>query len=566
MTYLSHTPECIRVTASDALGHSADTDVPRSAFKTPDAKEINVAVFRKPEWAQELNVEVASFAAASGDRCSGTVLERRLSLAPISVTPGKVSEHEVKLQARDDDGDGHVLKTPDVLGTDCMDLRKEIHSGAAEVCNGTEDFDCDGLKGCEDSDCLDAACDDNNPCTVNDVCTRGGGSVPRCQGTPKQCAPPNLMCYYTTDSTCDPETGNCIHIQRPVSTVCNDNNPCTLDDECGRDGACGGTSEVSCNNSPGQCYESAGTCRVADGQCDYPFKASTASCDDSSACTTNDTCNGSGDCGGQPLAPCQPSTVCHKSERLGCPASADCTESVDAAKVNTPCDVPPRSGVCRPDGACSKFPYIPSNFDPDDIAAATGTGPGTDLHITCGTPANPIICDTGIPGCSPPPGCSFPTELDVRIITQGGVDTLLLPVRHFIMDPGTAVKLRGTRPLIIAVYGNATIHGALLADADMEVPGAGGNRAACVPSQNGKDGQFGSGEGSGGGGGGFGSAGGLGGKNASDAQSGGGATLSSTLVPLVGGCQGGRGGGNASGGLGGGGGGALQLSVAGTLQ
>jgi hypothetical protein len=307
---------------------------------------------------------------------------------------------------------------------------------------------------------------------------------------------------------------------------------------------------------------------VANGECDYPFKASTAACNDADACTTNDTCNGSGGCTGAPLAPCtQPSDVCRKSERTGCPTSAACTESVDPAKVNTPCDIPPGSGVCRlGDGACSRFPYVPSNFDPD-LIAATGTGPGTDLHITCGTLANPIVCDTSIPGCLPPAGCTHPPLTDVRIINQGGVEILILPVRNFIMDPGTAVKIRGSRPLLLAVYGNATVHGALLADADMEVAGAGGNRAACEPSQKGGDGPFTGGEGGGGGGGGFGTVGGAGGNNfegISGGRSGG--TLSSTLAPLVGGCQGGQGGGNGSGGLGGAGGGALQLSVAGTLR
>src|SRR5437868_5124354 len=70
--YLSYTPACVRVTASDDQGHSAETDIPRGAFKNPEAKELNVAVYRKAGWAQELNVEVASFTASSGDRCSGT--------------------------------------------------------------------------------------------------------------------------------------------------------------------------------------------------------------------------------------------------------------------------------------------------------------------------------------------------------------------------------------------------------------------------------------------------------------------------------------------------------------
>jgi hypothetical protein len=563
VTFLSHTPECIRVTASDAQGHSAGTDVPRSAFKNPEAREINVAVFRKPEWAQELTLEVSSFEASSGEGCSGKVLERHLSSEPIAVSPGAVARHEVSLQARDDDGDGHVLKTADVAGTDCIDSRREIHPGAPEVCSGTEDFDCDGLSACADSDCLNTACDDQNPCTENDVCTAGSGSTPRCQGTPKRCEPPNLTCY-TTESSCDPVTGSCVHTQQPPDTACNDNNFCTANDQCGLDAACRGASTVQCNSPPSQCHESAGTCSVAEGACIYPFKGPTAACNDSNVCTTNDTCNGSGGCVGVGLPPCIPSTVCHKSERLGCPTSAACTESVDASKVNTACTSPARSGVCRlPDGACSSFPYVPSNFDPDAIPVPT-----QDLHITCGSLANPVVCDTsGSTSCTPPAGCSLPSLSGVQLINQGGVETLLVPVRNLTLDPGTALKLKGSRPVILAVYGSATLSGMLLADADMEVPGAGGNRAACAPSQKGGDGQFSSGEGSGGGGGGFGSAGGAGGANQSDQRSNGGATLSSTLAPLVGGCQGGRGGGNGqAGGAGGAGGGAVQLSVAGTLR
>lgn len=561
--YLSHTPACIRVAAADAQGNRAETDIPRSAFKNLEARELNVAVFRKPEWAQELTLEVISYDGSAGERCSGQVLEQHRSPEPLAVLPKRLARFDVMLEARDDDEDGYVLKAGGVAGTDCDDSRRDRNPGAAELCTGTVDLDCDGLTACADSDCRDKACDDQNPCTENDTCAASSGSAPRCQGTPKRCEPPNLTCY-TSESTCDPVTGACVHTQRPPDQACNDGNACTANDRCGVDAACAGTPSVQCNTPPSQCHESAGTCSAATGTCTYALKAAATACDDANACTTNDTCNGAGGCAGVDLPACTPSTVCHKSVRTGCPTSAACTESVDSAKVNTSCTVGAKSGVCRlPDGACSSFPYIPSNFDPDSIPA---TDTQMDLHIPCGSPTEPVVFDTsGTPSWTPPAGCTLPPMPAARIITQGGQETVLLPVRHFIVDASKFLRLRGSRPVIFAVYGNATIAGGVLANADNEVPGPGGNRAGCG-SQKGGDGQFSSGEGSGGGGGGFGSAGGAGGANDSGQTSNGGTARSSTLVPLVGGCAGGRGGSSTAGGAGGGGGGALQVSVAGTLR
>lgn len=571
MKYGSYTPACLRVTASDAQGNKGETDIVRSAFKSPASREVTVAVFRKPEWARELNMEVASFEASTGGSCSGKVIEKHTSPEPITVPLGDVAKFGVTLQARDDDADGHLLKEGAVAGTDCDDSRKEIHPGASEVCSETEDFDCDGAGACADSDCLDQACDDGSLCTENDRCGSVNGATPTCQGTPKRCEPPNLTCY-TSEAACVPSTGECVFTQQPASTACNDNNACTSSDQCGQDAACKGTPSVSCNSPPSQCHESAGTCNATTGACAYSLKAPSAACDDANACTTNDTCGGTGSCAGEPLPPCMPSTVCHRSVRNGCPASAACTESPDPAKVGTPCTVAQRSGVCRlNDGVCSSFPYIPKNFDPDAIPAVET---GLDLRISCGTLAEPVVFDSSgtTPAWTAPAGCTLPPVPTARIITQGGQETVVVPIRNFILDPGSHVKLKGTRPVILAVYGNATLSGALLANADHEVPGPGGNRGNCGP-QRGGNGQFSTGytEGSGGGGGALGTDGAQGGGVTGPLAGGGkGVKVSSpTLVPLIGGCQGGTGGAknnSPNGGLGGAGGGALQVSVAGTLR
>jgi hypothetical protein len=559
ISYGSYTPPCVRVSASDSQGHRSETDIPQSGFTAPESRQITVAVFRKPEWDRELSVEVASYDASESAHCSGNVLEHYQE----SVTPpaGDFATFGVQLKAQDEDHDGYPLKTNEVAGTDCDDTLAGVHPGVAEQCAGSRDFDCDGKSGCEDSDCLDKSCDDHNPCTLNDQCRPGAGSTGECVGTPKVCQPPNFICY-TNEAACDTATGECVLTHRPPDTVCNDGSACTSNDQCGLDASCHGTPSVSCTTPPNTlCYESSGTCDATTGSCSYKPKVSTESCDDSNACTQNDRCDGAGTCAGEPLAPCAPNDVCHRSDR-NCPSSATCVETVDATKVNSPCTVAALNGVCRPDGVCSTFPYVPSNFNPDDIAEAER---GLDVHIDCGSSADPVVFDSSTLSWMLPSSCA-PRTLPTA---QTPGSAALLPIHNLIIDSGKALKLKGSLPIILAVYGDATLSGDLLADADLDVPGPGGNRTGCG-SQKGTTGGFNAQEGTGGGGGGFGTAGAAGGKNNSNTPGGAaGSALASTLVPLVGGCPGGAGGAansTSNGGAGGGGGGALQLSVAGTLR
>ncbi|WP_224365440.1 putative metal-binding motif-containing protein [Hyalangium versicolor] len=558
VSYGSYTPACLRVSASDTQGHLGETDIPRSQFKNLSQQQVTVAVFRKPEWERALTLEVASYDASTDGSCSGTELERHRSSEPVAVPLGEFSTFEATLLARDDDHDGYTLRTAEVAGTDCDDTLDSVHPGQAEVCSGTADADCDGQAACADTECLNQACDDHNPCTLEDQCKQQVDSTVKCAGTPKTCQPPNLTCY-TNESACNPATGECVFTQRPANQSCNDNDACTTNDQCGADASCKSTSPVRCDNPPSACHVSLGTCDSSQGTCTYGFKDSSASCDDSNACTQNDRCSGAGSCAGELTADCVPSDDCHRSVR-NCPTSAMCMESVDPAKVYQPCTVASLNGVCRADGVCSSFPYDPSNFDPDSIAEADRM---LDVHITCGTPADPVIFDSGTFGGNAPNGCSFPQMPTPRVIDG----YTIVPIRNLTIDAGKALKLRGTRPVILAVYGNATLLGALLADGDMEVPGAGGNRTNCG-TQTGSTGAFANNTGSGGGGGGFGTAGASGGKNSNSTNGGtGGVAGAVTLVPLVGGCPGGVGGSaNTTGGAGGAGGGALQVAVAGTLR
>lgn len=227
------------------------------------------------------------------------------------------------------------------------------------------------------------------------------------------------------------------------------------------------------------------------------------------------------------------------------------------------------SGICRADQACedggtalSGFPYIPSNFDP--IAVATG-GTGSNISLSCNN-AWFNSTDGGMNWCS---GQPLPV---VSVIGQaGGPDAVVLAMTDLTLS-GT-LTLVGSRPVILAVYGNATIIGTLSAQSSLgRDAGAGFDSAAtCTAGDGGST--VANSIGSGGGGGGFGLDGGNGGNISGaggvDGGAGGAWGGNGAIVPLRGGCSGGSGGRpndtSNGGGQGGEGGGAVQLSAAGVL-
>src|SRR5262245_98464 len=77
-----------------------------------------------------------------------------------------------------------------------------------------------------------AACNDGNACTTGDTGTSGGSSR-----TPVSVAGGD-QCH--TAGTCNPSTGTCSNSARPDGTACNDNDPCTINDAC-TNGVCAGT-------------------------------------------------------------------------------------------------------------------------------------------------------------------------------------------------------------------------------------------------------------------------------------------------------------------------------------
>jgi hypothetical protein len=259
------------------------------------------------------------------------------------------------------------------------------------------------------------------------------------------------------------------------------------------------------------------------------------------------------------------------------PGDAALPDGVDAADDGAPpvdagAEAAPNDGGVDA-GSCTGWALTPSNFDPCDPALPLPTrdlviGPGLwTLDTDSGTLAEAGGATETL--SSAVLGQSSTTAPDLFVVVAVGLQ----------VDIGAYVFLRGSRAVVVVVYGTATIDGTLDVSAQVEgldaIPGAGGNHAgACgdgtgLPGGNAASGSPNTG-GGGGGGGGFGLAGGAGG----DGHGGGhgvGAAASSpngntTLTPLRGGCGGGPGGepdgqGVLLAGPGGPGGGAIQIAA-----
>lgn len=144
---------------------------------------------------------------------------------------------------------------------------------------------------------------DDTACTVEATSQPGlclGGDCVECRSD-FDCNDNNVC----TAETCDQVTHRCTRTN--VSGPCTDGTACTSNDTC-VNGACVPGVQVTCNNSPGACFQASGTCDPSSGLCDYaPLTG--ASCDDNNACTRNDSCNASGTCRGTAYS-CNDSNRC----------------------------------------------------------------------------------------------------------------------------------------------------------------------------------------------------------------------------------------------------------------
>lgn len=313
----------------------------------------------------------------------------------------------------------------------------------------------------------DQECNDGNPCTA-DACNFPDR---RCVYTPVVCTALN-QCHLA--GTCDPSTGACANPAKDDGSACDDGNPCTIEDACAGGNCVSGTL-VNCNDDNPCTIDSCGStgcvnvpgnagteCRAAAGDCDLAevcsgssaacpadsfvsggtvCRASTGECDavevcsgasptcppdaiapDGTNCTddgiacTNDYCSAGAcahpdfpagtACGNQtPTGPCDQADVC--DGRGMCVANPSPAGTVCRAAARD-CD---RAELC--DGMSSDCPF--DRFEPEGTACDDGDPETTgeacaDGNCVGGTPVNcndnnPCTVDSSAPaGCVHVPG------------------------------------------------------------------------------------------------------------------------------------------------------------------
>lgn len=272
-------------------------------------------------------------------------------------------------------------------------------------------------------------------------------------------------------------------------------------------------------------------------------------CADTNTCTYGETCQ---------------QKLCKPALTNTCMAPNECQQGAGTCLPDAGCGYPPKGAVGCDGGTCSNgeciitFPWAPSN----GLAPSL---PGTAIvpKVTLGCGVSTFDSDTLMFGN----WCSQPRPIP-RIINRLGLQNLVvLPMLG--LDLQDELRLTGSKPVILAVFGDAIISGELNASAIGRGHGPGAPSDNCLAQ--GAPGSafiFSSG---GGGGAGFAQVGTRGGSIALfpfTGGLGGGLYLVQPNVVLRGGCAGGDGAASMNGlqaALGGGAGGAVQLSVSGRL-
>ncbi|RJO67477.1 MAG: hypothetical protein C4523_09070 [Myxococcales bacterium] len=276
----------------------------------------------------------------------------------------------------------NTLSAADAVEMDCQTLLTVLGDVLADGDDDQPDGDPDGDA---DGDCpFDGApCSDGDPCTENDVCDKG-----ECKsGEPKDCSGLDTQCRV---GVC--EAGECIKQEKDNGEPCDDDDKCTVEDQC-TDGVCGGEAKTCDDENP--C--SIDACDPADGECRHDFESmENEACEDGDPCTAQERCL---------------SGVCTPGGATDCSGFGDdCNE-----------------GVCGESG-CEKRP-LQNGLDCDDESLCTSNdacqdGVCTGLAADCAD-TNPCTVD----GCDPSTGECLHDEAaangqgcdDLNLCTEGDV-------------------------------------------------------------------------------------------------------------------------------------------------
>jgi hypothetical protein len=153
-----------------------------------------------------------------------------------------------------------------------------------------------------------------------------------------------------------------------------------------------------------------------------------------------------------------------------CPGGQACIAGVCAKTDGVNLDAPADDSGPAIDAPALCATWTARHFDPCMLPA-----PGGDLTLT------PALAgyswDTSKPELKGKMNTTIPVT--TMVVTQAvGPDVLVASVNNFTLDAGVTVDLKGSRALLIAVWGNANIAGTIDASASYSVAGPGGAGAS----------------------------------------------------------------------------------------
>ncbi len=189
------------------------------------------------------------------------------------------------------------------------------------------------------------ACNDGDACTSKTTCQLVGKSLV-CLGEPKDCGYAGGVC---TVGVCELGTGECVAVPATKGAPCDDGDVCTHNDGCAA-GKCAGEL-LDCSALDGVCR--AGACSPLTGKCQVKLFDDGFVCNDQNPCTVADQCN-AGECTGKVA---KDGTPC--DDGVPCTVGETCTAAVcggwpkDCSAESKMC----LAGVCDPTtGNCTTAP------------------------------------------------------------------------------------------------------------------------------------------------------------------------------------------------------------------